>query len=1455
MQRPRVTGWVYPDEKEGIMKKTRILVGVCIFFAIILFLGGGPAAAWFQNNGDGTVTDSDTGLVWEQVEGENGSGEVTWEDGLAYCEDLERGGMADWRLPSIRELESLVDEDRYDPAVDGAFGYGSLNIWSSTTYSNSRTQAWYVGFEGGSVGYANKEGSGHYARCVRGGPTGTLPPKQFQDNGDGTVTDTETGLMWEQVRGENGSGEVSWEEGLDYCANLDHSGVTDWRLPGIRELESLVDEDRYDPAVDGVFGYGSLDTWSNTTCSTSRTQAWYVGFESGSVAYADKEGSGHYARCVRGGPTGISPPKQFQDNSDGTVTDTVTGLVWEQVRGVDGSDPLPWQAALDYCAKLEKGGVNNWRLPSIRELESLVDENRYDAAVDGVFGYGSVNTWSSTSYSNSSGQAWYVDFESGSVGYADKVASSYYARCVCEGDGLAHFEFSYISSQTVGTRFNVTITAFDANNHRLLLNGAVSLWSILGAVDPIEVVLVNGQATVPVRVKNSGKNRLTCNGYGADGNSNAFNVTGPTPCTSGIMGKVVDCKGNAVSQATVSLYDVEGNPVPEQNIASDAQGFFEFWSLQCGKYEIRVEKDGEEKVNVWKVVGNVFPSTAYDILLPLNCGTKDTPVVLVPGMMGSSSDWNLRFYVPTLPADVPEPSDLQIHLKKTTGFQILEEDLKALGFTVVECPWDWRMVCDKAFKKYLRAGIKEALKKSKTGKVHIVAHSMGGLLVRAYIQSKDPIDGYKGDIDKVAFVGTPHLGSCNPYYMWEGGDPNTVDKITNEGVKSLLNAYMETIERLWQVTYDKKGWKKKGNHDKIRSFIRDKAQSLRELMYTENFLKKEGSPWGVETTGNINAWLKELNQGSDKYNAPASVMSKDGSDGTKVEARLFVGDKEDETIRWVLTAREKGVSGATNELYEDGIPKNEKPKDSNVEWGKGDGTVPYDSATFPSEAGEEWAMLDTEMSKVKHIELVGDFVDEIKAFLDPDFQLTPTRASAEAMTAAQLYVSIRGDMRVLVTDPQTRKTGMDPDTGLPVKQIPASKCTFDAGGGGTAVENPESGKYQITYFGGAQRDFHLDIGYMDDDVTESYNFQGFRPSSTQTFTILVNPSATPRITVTLPAMAPTNLRADLYTSGATQKTRVNWSSTGEADVTGYNIYSVGDLEPYFSRVATVASETTSYDTADIWNSDASTTAMTYAVTAIKTDDTESFFSNLVQNNDRDHDSLTDEEESTGGTNPDNPDSDGDGLNDGDEASYNTNPLVQDSDGDTYNDYAEIQAGSDPLDPDSIPSLQLTVSTVVPTDISSTSATGGGSVTSDGGPEITARGICWNTTAEPTIADHSTVSGAGVGSFTCHITGLIQDTTYYARAWAANSAGTAYGENRSFKTLTTTGCSDCSGVNPIVHDVTFTAGTDCTCTGDQSLTIGPAVVIEKGARVTFKSRNIVVKSKVEAREGSVVKMSK
>lgn len=93
----------------------------------------------------------------------------------------------------------------------------------------------------------------------------------------------------------------------------------------------------------------------------------------------------------------------------------------------------------------------------------------------------------------------------------------------------------------------------------------------------------------------------------------------------------------------------------------------------------------------------------------------------------------------------------------------------------------------------------------------------------------------------------------------------------------------------------------------------------------------------------------------------------------------------------------------------------------------------------------------------------------------------------------------------------------------------------------------------------------------------------------------------------------------------------------------------------------------------------------------------------------------------------------------------------------------------------------TLSTTMPSNVSATSASCGGNVTSDGGASVTERGVCWSTSSNPTVSGNHVESGSGTGTFTCNITGLNQSTRYYVRAYATNSAGTAYGEQEDFTT--------------------------------------------------------------------------
>lgn len=118
----------------------------------------------YQDNGDGTVTDLDTRLMWQQSD--DGT-RRTWQAAIDYCNDLD-GHHNDWRLPEYLELQSIVNYGRVRPAINPVFTCQSFSYWSATTHPYNTTNAWGVAFPSGdATAYAKT--FEYYVRCVRAG--------------------------------------------------------------------------------------------------------------------------------------------------------------------------------------------------------------------------------------------------------------------------------------------------------------------------------------------------------------------------------------------------------------------------------------------------------------------------------------------------------------------------------------------------------------------------------------------------------------------------------------------------------------------------------------------------------------------------------------------------------------------------------------------------------------------------------------------------------------------------------------------------------------------------------------------------------------------------------------------------------------------------------------------------------------------------------------------------------------------------------------------------------------------------------------------------------------------------------------------------------------------------------------------------------------------------------------
>lgn len=254
-----------------------------------------------------------TGLQWE-----NNTVEKQWlteanyeagnyfdtsgDTATTYCNDLTTDGGG-WRLPTIWELLTLVDFTHYNPSVipgiDASGFYYTSTIYVGDGVYHKDRQVWGVSLSSGGTGSTEKYYYEYYniryVRCVRGAQ---LDPKNLSRS-DNIVSDSTTGLQWQDDIGIR-DGEKTWKEAIDYCENtLTLGGYTDWRLPNINEIGSLLDYDYYYPPFNMSY-YGSR-VWSSTTDIQDTSMAWYASNIDGNTnAIAKNQPNGH-ARCVRGG--------------------------------------------------------------------------------------------------------------------------------------------------------------------------------------------------------------------------------------------------------------------------------------------------------------------------------------------------------------------------------------------------------------------------------------------------------------------------------------------------------------------------------------------------------------------------------------------------------------------------------------------------------------------------------------------------------------------------------------------------------------------------------------------------------------------------------------------------------------------------------------------------------------------------------------------------------------------------------------------------------------------------------------------------------------------------------------------------------------------------------------------------------------------------------------------------
>jgi len=399
----------------------------------------------YTDNGDGTITDERTGLVWEKLDDNNVEGVAgihdkdrkftfdTAQEKAATFNTFSLGGRTDWRIPNIRELETIRNSGSSVPSVSTAFDLScspgclvancsctstATPHWSSTSSDKSPNEGWYLYFQDGQKGPLPKNTS-LFVRAVAG-PIFAMP------------------LL-----------DANAPRGVEECALVHPCG-------DVNESESVTSTDALlvlKLAVGQDIDTACPITGASSTALLLRTGQTECYESSGSVISC--AGSGQDAEVL----SGVSP--SYSDNANGTVTDNRTGLIWEKfddsnlegIAGIHDKDNT-YNLATGQSEKIATfnafsfGGRSDWRIPNLRELESIVNYGESEPSVSGVFdsncspgctiancsctGFASF-ALTSTTYDDLRSHQWNVWFKLGEAGVQSKF-TTLHLRAVAGGN-------------------------------------------------------------------------------------------------------------------------------------------------------------------------------------------------------------------------------------------------------------------------------------------------------------------------------------------------------------------------------------------------------------------------------------------------------------------------------------------------------------------------------------------------------------------------------------------------------------------------------------------------------------------------------------------------------------------------------------------------------------------------------------------------------------------------------------------------------------------------------------------------------------------------------------------------------------------------------------------------------------------------------------------------------------
>ena len=257
---------------------------------------------------------------------------------------------------------------------------------------------------------------------------------------DGSIHDKNNKYTWYDSNpeanggytGTNGEG-TDTEDFIKALNESNFGGFSDWRLPTIAELQKIVSYENVSPSINKSYFPETASSfyWSSTSLVDNTVNSRGIDFIAGNDSARVKYSS-FYVRAVRGQQ--CQPYENSENlviNKDGTITDTCTGLMWQKEAA---TLKMTWQDAIEYCENLSFSDFNDWRLPTLNELRSIVDYSKFNPAInqDLFKGFLSAFYWSSTSTNDSMGGAWGLYFNNG-LGDRKYKDLSNYVRAVRGG--------------------------------------------------------------------------------------------------------------------------------------------------------------------------------------------------------------------------------------------------------------------------------------------------------------------------------------------------------------------------------------------------------------------------------------------------------------------------------------------------------------------------------------------------------------------------------------------------------------------------------------------------------------------------------------------------------------------------------------------------------------------------------------------------------------------------------------------------------------------------------------------------------------------------------------------------------------------------------------------------------------------------------------------------------------